>query len=169
MKEWVLTAIGVVGSFIAGLVGGWDHSIITLMIFMGVDFLTGLLVAYVFKNSTKTESGGGSSSAGFKGLVKKGVTILVVTVAHRLDLELQTTYIRDAVCIAFMTNELISIIENVGLMGIPVPKFIRDALEVLKAKEEAMNKSSSILATAKMKEAEKVESEKKETKKVEKW
>lgn len=148
MKEWIITAIGVVGSFIAGMLGGWDTSVITLLIFMGVDMLSGLLCALVFKASTKTNSGGISSNAGFKGLCKKGMILMVVAVGHRLDLQLGTTYIRDAICIAFMTNELVSIVENCGLMGIPIPTPILNALEVLKNKQQESNKLSSIVDNA---------------------
>ena len=58
--------------------------------------------------------------------------LLFVLVAYRLDLQLSTTYIKDAVCIAFIANELLSIIENAGLMGVPIPAMIVKAVEVLK-------------------------------------
>lgn len=108
----------------------------TLVIFMAVDYLTGLSVAAVFKNSTKSSTGALESRAGFKGLCRKGMIMLVVLVACRLDMTLQTDFVRDATVIAFITNELISIIENAGLMGIPIPKVIRRAIDVLKDKED---------------------------------
>ncbi|MGN1130458.1 MAG: holin family protein, partial [Ruminococcus sp.] len=74
--------------------------------------------------------------AGWKGLCRKGVTILVVLVAYRLDLLIGTNYIRDAVVIAFCANELISIVENCGLMGLPLPKPIVKAIDILKNKSE---------------------------------
>lgn len=137
MKTAILSSVlGAVGSFVAGLFGGWDASIITLLIFMLVDFLSGLIVAGVFHKSKKSESGALESRAGWKGLIKKGMTLLIVVVANRLDIQLGTTYIRDAVCIAFMVNEVISIIENAGLMGLPVPKVISNAIELLKHQDE---------------------------------
>ena len=137
MKEGFCTAIGVVGSFIASLFGGFDAALITLIIFMGVDYITGLIVAGVFHKSAKTKNGALESGAGWKGLCKKGVTLLVVLVACRLDLVMGSNFIRDAVVIAFIANETISIIENAGLMGIPIPGVITRAIEILKKKSES--------------------------------
>lgn len=134
MKSGILTGIGVVGSAVASLFGGWDTAIITLLIFMGIDYLTGLLVAGVFHNSSKSETGALESCAGWKGLCRKGVTLLIVMIAARLDLMLGTTVIRDAVVIAFVANETISIVENAGLMGVPIPAAIIRAIDVLNAK-----------------------------------
>lgn len=135
MKFGVMSFLGVVGSFIASIFGGWDTSIITLLIFMLIDFISGIVLAGVFHKSKKTESGTLESKAGWKGLIKKGMTLLIVVIANRLDLQLGTTYIRDGVCIAFISNELISIIENAGLMGLPIPKIITNAIELLKHKD----------------------------------
>lgn len=135
MKEFICTALGVVGSFITTLFGGWSTGMITLIIFMVVDYITGLITAGVFKASAKSGNGGLESRAGWKGLCRKGVTLLVVLVAYRLDLLIGTNYIRDAVIIAFCANELISIVENCGLMGLPLPKVIIKAIDVLKSKE----------------------------------
>lgn len=129
--------IGVIGSFIASLFGGWDAALVTLMIFMGIDYVTGLIVAGVFHNSEKTENGALESRAGWKGLCRKGVTLLVVLVACRLDLVIGSNFIRDAVVIAFIVNETISIIENAGLMGIPIPAVIMRAIDILKNKAES--------------------------------
>ena len=137
MKMKLLTVIGLLGSWIASLFGGWDAALVTLLIFMGIDYLTGLIVAGVFKNSEKTDNGALESRAGWKGLCRKGVTLLVVLVACRLDLVMGSNFIRDAVVIAFIANETISIIENAGLMGIPVPAVIMQAIEVLKKKTES--------------------------------
>lgn len=137
MKEGFCTVIGVIGSTIASLFGGFDAALITLIIFMGVDYITGLIVAGVFHKSTKTKNGALESGAGWKGLCKKGVTLLVVLVACRLDLVMGSNFIRDAVVIAFVANETISIIENAGLMGVPIPTVITKAIEVLKKKSES--------------------------------
>lgn len=136
MKSWVTTAIGVIGGFIASLFGGWDAALVTLIIFMGIDYVTGLIVAGVFHKSEKTANGALESRVGWKGLCRKGVTLLVVLVACRLDLVMGSNFIRDAVIIAFIANETISIIENAGLMGIPIPAAIMRAIEILKSKAE---------------------------------
>ena len=124
LKDGICAGIGIIGSTIAALFGGWDAALVTLVIFMAVDYITGLLVAGVFHRSGKSESGALESHAGWKGLLKKGVTLLVVLVACRLDLLMGSTFIRDAVIIAFIVNEVISIAENAGLMGIRIPKVI---------------------------------------------
>lgn len=137
MKEMICTILGVIGSFIASLFGGFDAGMITLIIFMIVDYVTGLIVAGVFKNSTKTETGALESRAGWKGLCRKGVTLLIVLIAYRLDLLIGTNYIRDAVIIGFCANEAISIIENAGLMGIPLPAVISKAIDLLTKKSNS--------------------------------
>lgn len=139
MKEWICTAIGIVGGGIASLFGGWDAALVTLVIFMAIDYLSGLLVAGVFHASQKSENGALESHAGWKGLCRKGMTLLFVLIAHRLDLTLGITYIRDAVIIGFMANELISIVENAGLMGIPLPEAITKATDVLTDKSKNMD------------------------------
>ncbi len=136
MKELLCLSIGVSGSVVAGLFGGWDAALLTLLIFMAIDYITGLVVAGVFHNSPKTENGNIESKAGWKGLCRKCMTLLFVLVATRLDIMLGAEYIRDGVCIGFIVNETISIIENAGLMGVPIPKQITNAIEVLKKKED---------------------------------
>lgn len=136
MKNILCTAAGVVGSFIASLFGGWDTGIGTLVLFMVIDFFSGLAVAGIFKRSTKTKTGALESKAGFKGLCRKCMTLLFVLIAYRLDLAIGTNYIRDMVIIGFMANELISIVENAGLMGLPLPAALIKAIDVLKRKAE---------------------------------
>lgn len=139
MKDGICTAIGVVGSVIASLFSGWDAALVTLVIFMAIDYVTGLLVAGVFHNSGKTENGALESRAGWKGLCRKCITLLMVLVATRLDLVTGTNFIRDAVVIAFIANETISIVENAGLMGINIPPAITSAIEVLKKKSDSVD------------------------------
>lgn len=140
MKEGICTGIGVVGGFIASLFGGWNAALVTLLLFMAIDYISGLVVAGVFHNSTKSDTGTLESRAGFKGLCRKGMTILFVLIANRLDLTLGVSYIRDTVIIGFMANELISIVENAGLMGLPLPSVITKALDVLTKRAESEEK-----------------------------
>jgi len=128
--------VGAIGGFVAMAFGGWSEALITLIVFMAVDYVTGLAVAGIFKKSKKSENGALESRAGFKGLCRKGVALLIVLVAVRLDIIMHTTYIKDAVIIAFVANESISIIENAGLMGIPVPGIIARAIDVLRNDSE---------------------------------
>jgi len=124
MKGLITTIFGVIGAFITSLFGGWDAALTTLVIFMAIDYATGLIVAGVFHNSSKTETGALESRAGWKGLCRKGMTLLIVLIACRLDLVMNTTFVRDAVIIGYIANETISIIENAGLMGLPIPAVI---------------------------------------------
>lgn len=133
-KNILISIVGIIGSAIASAFGGWTTGLTTLVIFMAIDYVTGLIVAGVFHKSTKTETGTLESRAGFKGLCRKGAMLLIVLVACRLDLTLSTTYIKDAVIIAFMANEAISIIENAGLMGVPMNDTIKNAIDVLQKK-----------------------------------
>lgn len=137
MKEMICIAAGVLGSGFASVFGGWDAAIVTLVVFMAMDYVTGMLVAGVFKRSPKTEGGGLESRAGWQGLIRKGVTLLIVVVAARLDLLVgDQSFIRDGVVIAFLVNEVLSIVENAGLMGVPIPPVLVKAIEVLKQRSE---------------------------------
>ena len=141
MKNLFSTFVGVIGSSIASLLGGWDMALQTLIIFMTIDYITGLMVAGIFNKSTKTKHGALESVAGWKGLCRKGVALLIVLIACRLDLLTGANLIRDAVVIAYCTNEAISIIENAGLMGVPIPTRLTKAIEALKSKEDDNNKN----------------------------
>lgn len=136
MKNAICAALGTVGTFVAAALGGWDTALLTLVSFMAIDYATGLIVAWVFHNSPKTESGGVNSKASFEGLCKKCVVLLLVVVANLLDKQTGANYFRDGVCIAFMVNELLSILENAALMGIPIPEIITKGLDLLKTKKK---------------------------------
>lgn len=137
MKETaVFSFIGIIGGIISTAFGGWNAALTTLVIFMCIDYSTGLMVAGIFKKSKKTDNGSLESRAGFKGLCRKGVILLIVLVACRLDLILGSDFVRDAVCFSFIANESLSILENAALMGIPIPTVIARSIEVLRAKSE---------------------------------
>ena len=136
MNRGVLcAAVGIVGSGVASLFGGWGAALSGLVLFMAIAFAMGLTVAGVFKRSKKTDGGALESRAGWKGLCRKVYTLALVLVAHWLDIITGTSYIRDAVCIGFIANEAISILENAGLMGIPIPSVMSKAIEVLRDKD----------------------------------
>lgn len=134
MKETVSTVLGMVGSFICWAFGGWDAAMAALIVCISVDYISGSIVALVFHKSSKTESGAYNSAYGLKGLFKKGLMLLFVLVAVQIDRLLGSDYVRDAVCISFCANEILSIIENLGLAGIPMPQAVVKALEKLQAK-----------------------------------
>lgn len=136
MKNAICTTAGAIGGVIASLFGGWDAGLATLVMFMAIDYVSGLVVAGVFHNSKKTASGALESKAGWKGLCRKGMSLLFVLIAYRLDLAIGSNYIRDAVVIGFIVNETISIVENAGLMGVPLPEVINKAIDILTSKSE---------------------------------
>lgn len=136
IKNSTLAFLATVGSFIANQLGGWDTALAVLIAFIALDFVTGVLVAAVFKRSKKTKNGALSSSAGMKGLIRKGVILLIVWVACLLDKLTGADYVRTAVILFFIGNEGLSIIENVGIMGVPLPKFLKNALEAMKSKND---------------------------------
>lgn len=137
MKYKIFTFWVFVGSVVAELFGGWDMSLQTLLLFMGVDWVTGgILLPAVFKKSPKSKNGALESRAGWKGLCRKGMILLIVLVAVRLDLFIGTSYVRDTVCVAFIANEALSIVENAGLMGIPLPETLRKAIDILGEKSQ---------------------------------
>lgn len=132
--------IGFIGSLIASQFGGWDAALQTLIICMAVDYVTGLIVAGVFHASPKTKTGTLESRAGWKGLCRKGMSLLIVLVACRLDAVMGHSFVRDAVVIGFIANETLSIIENAGLMGLPIPAVITKAVDILKQRSETEQK-----------------------------
>ena len=131
-KEMISAAAGAAGALIVKLIGGWNGAITTLLIFMAVDYLSGIILAGVFKKSPKSKSGALESHAGFKGLVRKGIILSLVMLAFRLDMVTGQDFIADGVIIAFITNEAISITENAALIGVPLPAPLIRAIDVLK-------------------------------------
>lgn len=136
VKNGICAGIGVVLSAAAQFFGGWDAAMTTLLIFMAADYVTGVTAAAVFHRSKKTGDGTLESRAGWKGLVRKGVTFLVILAAARLDLVIGSDFIRDAAVIGFTANEGLSIVENAGLMGVPVPRAVTSAIHVLREKAD---------------------------------
>jgi len=134
LKETVCTVFGILGSGIAWAFGGWDAALAALLMCMAVDYISGSIVALVFHRSTKSETGAYNSMYGLKGLCKKGLMLLFVLVAVQIDRVLGADYVRDAVCIGFCANEVLSIVENLGLAGIPMPEAVVKALEQLQTK-----------------------------------
>ena len=133
MKYKIFTALALAGSAVAELFGGWDMALETLLILMAADWITGgILLPAVFGKSPKSPNGALESRAGWKGLCRKGMTLFYILIAARLDRLLGMDYIRNAVCIGFIANELLSIVENAGLMGVPLPAMMKKAIDILK-------------------------------------
>ena len=137
VKNLAFGAIAAAGAMIAEALGGWDVALKALLAFMAADYLTGLIVAAVFRRSPKTRQGALSSSAGFIGLIKKCDILLLVLLAVMLDGAAGTGgFIRAGVCLFFTANEGLSILENLGLMGVPYPQFLRNMLEAMRKQSD---------------------------------
>lgn len=133
MKEtWLWLQIGftTLGGFVGWFLGGADGSLYTLLTFVIVDYLTGVLRAVIEKKL--------SSSIGARGIAKKVMIFLLVGVAHMLDGEIigSGNVIRDAVIFFYISNEGISLLENTVKIGLPVPEKLKQILEQIQTKKE---------------------------------
>ncbi len=137
VKRWLLAMLALSGSAVAQLFGGWDAPLQALLWCMAADYVTGMVVAGVFKKSAKSTDGALDSRIGFRGICKKGAELVLVLLAVRLDGVLGGQFSRTAVILFFVANEALSVLENLGLMGVPYPAFLRDALEVLREKGDS--------------------------------
>ena len=122
---------GAIGGIFTQIFGGWSIALTILVICMAIDYGSGLVVAGVFHVSPKSMGGGLDSNVGWKGLVRKVATLVIILIAHFVDMLLGTEYIRDAVVIAFTINEIVSILENCALMGVPIPKILLRGIDIL--------------------------------------
>lgn len=136
MSFKIQTLITIVTTAILSTFASLQTEMQALLVFMIIDYISGIFVALIFKNSNKTETGGYSSAIGFKGLVRKIYTIMLLIVLHYVDRTVGTNIFLPLGTVGFMVNELLSIIENAGLMGIKVPKAFKNALDVLKSHED---------------------------------
>lgn len=137
IKYIIIGAAGIAGIIASKWLGGSDKMLFALLVAMAVDYITGLIVAGIFKRSPKTEGGGLNSRAGLQGLVRKVGMLFLVVVAVQLDIMAGTNIARDFTIMFLFANEGLSILENLALMGIPMPGFLRKALEVMRDKSDA--------------------------------
>lgn len=120
------TGVAAMGTIVTWLLGTWDMALIVLVTFMALDYLTGVLKAYVNKEI--------SSDVGLKGIARKGVIFVVLIVAVLLDRLLNTGswVFRTLVCYFYIANEGVSLLENCAALGLPIPLKVKDALAQLK-------------------------------------
>ena len=126
-----ITCVGV--TFLLGKV---NLQIIILSIIMLIDYILGIILAGIFHKSPKSETGRLESKAGFKGIIRKAAYFVVVIIANFTDLISGNSFIRDCVIVCLIINDIISIIENLGFMGVPIPKVLINAIDILKRKSE---------------------------------
>ena len=131
-----LGGIAAIGTIIAEALGGWDAGLKTLVIFMAIDYCTGILCALVWKKSPKTETGAFESKASLKGLIRKCAVLILVYIGALLDELTEQTIVRTAVIMFFIANDGFSIIENLGIMGVPMPEIVKNAFELLRDQKD---------------------------------
>lgn len=134
IKNAVLIGFSAIGGFIGNQLGGWDSALKVLIGIMAADYITGIIVAGFFKNSSKSRDGSLSSKAGFYGLCRKCLILMLVWSASMVDRLLGDSFVRTTVCMFFISNEGISVLENAGLMGIPFPESLKNMFQILKEK-----------------------------------
>lgn len=127
---WVSSACGVLGSILTFMFGSWSESLTFLLLAMGADYVTGIAASI-------KEGKGLNSAFGAWGLARKGLALLVVLLGHRIDVLLGTEDVTMGAAIFFyIANEMISITENYGRLGLPLPERIRKIIAVLKEKDK---------------------------------
>lgn len=130
MDKSFMAFFGITGGFLVSIFGSADNFFVTLLIMMVCDYIMGIFVAFSGK-SAKTKAGRFKSEICFKGLLKKLSYLIFIIIGHRLDIILDLNVVRIGVIIAFISNEIFSMIENAILIGIPVPEIIKKAMEIL--------------------------------------
>ena len=139
LSEEGITIAGFLGG-LSAMFGGWDIYLISLLSFQGIDLILGsLFVSLFFKKSNKTSTGGYSSSTFVQGLIKKFSCLFMVIMSVILDNLLGTSVIRSSVIMILIFNEAMSIVENLGVIGVPIPKQLKAALEFLSSKAETQD------------------------------
>ena len=132
----IMGVLSVIGGALGQFFGGWDVALQVLCFMMAADYITGIVCALVWKKSPKSDDGAYDSKASLKGLFRKGGILLVVLVACQLDSFMGTEFVRMAAITFFIANDGFSLIENLGIMGLPMPDVIKNAFEALKGKDE---------------------------------
>ena len=132
MKQFVETmqyVISGIGGFVGWFLGGVDGFLYALLVFVVVDYLTGLMAAYIRKKI--------SSEVGFRGICRKVAIFCLVGIAHILDAQVikNGSVLRTAIVFFYLSNEGISILENITIIGLPVPQKLKDVLEQIREKD----------------------------------
>lgn len=130
MEKVFNSIVAVIATFFTYIFGGWDAALSILIIFMVLDYLTGVIYAYTVKSL--------NSEVGFKGLIKKCMILVVLIIGVMLDRMLGNGawVFRTLVCYFYIANEGVSLLENISNLGVPIPNKIRNALEQLNKDEE---------------------------------
>ena len=138
MKEFICAAIAGIGTFLTFIFGDWDVALQCLVIAIAIDYISGLIKAFINKDL--------SSKIGLKGLLKKVGVLLIVALATLIDrITGESGAVRTLVIYYFVANEGLSVVENLGEAGLPIPDVIKKALKSLKdsSKEKKNGKKLS--------------------------
>ncbi|TYS69159.1 phage holin family protein [Sutcliffiella horikoshii] len=131
MDKYNLICFGIasiVGSMASIFYGGFSSLLMFLIMFVVVDYLTGIMAAFVEKRL--------SSRVGFKGIAQKVFIFALVSIAHVLDIILGTNLIKDVTILFYLVNEFISIMENASRMGVPIPNILKKVIDAIKKKAD---------------------------------
>jgi len=128
LLQYTKYAVATIGGLLTGLLGGWDLALQILVLFVVLDYITGLAAAWYEKKL--------DSNIGFRGIAKKILLFVPVAVAYALDKALGQNILRSLAIWFYMANEGLSVLENLGRAGVPIPEPIKTALEQLKQKGE---------------------------------
>lgn len=125
MKEFICATIAGLGTFLTFIFGDWDVALQCLVIAIAIDYISGLIKAFINKDL--------SSKIGLKGLLKKVGVLLIVALATLIDrITGESGAVRTLVIYYFVANEGLSVVENLGEAGLPIPDVIKKALKSLK-------------------------------------
>lgn len=130
-KNFLCSGVGVLGGVIFGALGGYTHTLQFLLGIMVLDYILGIAIA-VLKLSPKSKTGGLNSSVGFRGLLKKVGILVMVWIGFQIDLSFNLNVVRNMVILGFLANEVISVIENLGLIGVVKNEAVIKMIDILK-------------------------------------
>lgn len=130
-KDAACAVFAGIGAWIAQIYGGWNQAMTALVVFIIADVATGLLCGLA-KKSPNTEGGGLSSKVMREGAAKKVEIFFILLIAAWLDIAMHVTIWKDAACIYYIAEEGLSILENAGALGLPIPDKLKNAIEALK-------------------------------------
>lgn len=135
MRLLIISSIcGVCGIVMTFLFGVWGHLLTLFMVAIAIDYISGIAASL-------KQNKGLSSKVGFWGLAKKGLMLLIVTLAHHMDMLFGTSWIKDGTISFYLANELISITENYARLGLPLPPKVKNIIASLKSDSNDQNKS----------------------------
>lgn len=130
-KDAACAVFAGIGAWIAQIYGGWTQAMTALVVFVIADVATGLLCGLA-KKSPNTDGGGLSSKVMREGAAKKVEIFFILLIAAWLDIAMHVTIWKDAACIYYIAEEGLSILENAGALGLPIPDKLKNAIEALK-------------------------------------